>query len=149
MDLKEKKEKKRKSPKRTMVDKKEEHRWRAIAHLKSAVRYERRGSHAKARAHFGRAMHYGFGNSMSELPNEVIQIIVKYAMDDSNKLSSILMGLPMLRGIEVDVHVFLAMPAEDMHKHIFYPFYIRTVHATAKKETCELLRAYESLSKIN
>ncbi len=129
-----------------MMDEKE-HRRRAIAHLKSAVRYERKGLRAKARAHFGRAMHYGseFGNKLtqSELPDEIIEIIVRYAMDGSTEVSASWLAFP----VKVNVPAFLAMSAEDMRNHVFYPFYIRTVHATARKSTHELLSVYGSLIK--
>ncbi len=120
-----------------------EHRRRAIAHLKSAVRYERKDLRAKARAHFGRAMHYGFGAKQSELPDELIEIIVRYAMEGSTEVSANWLAFP----VKVDVTEFLKMSAEERHKHIFYPFYIRTVHATARKPTYELLDAYMSLNK--
>ena len=118
-----------------------EHRRRAIAHLKSAVRYERKGLRAKARAHFGRAMHYGFGTELIDMPNEIIEMIVRYAMDGSSTefLGGLLLTFPTLRKVHVDVPAFLAMPSEEMRKHVFYPFYIRTVHAKARKSTYELL----------
>ena len=122
-----------------------EHRRRAIAHLKSALRYEKRGFSAKARAHFGRAMHYGsgFGNKLSELPDEIIEMIVRYGMDGSTEVSASWLAFPM----KVDVPAFQAMSAEDRRKHVFYPLYIRTVHATARESTHELLLAYGSLTK--
>lgn len=120
-----------------------EHRRRAIAHLKSAVRYERKGLRAKARAHFGRAMHYGFGTELIDMPNEIIEMIVRYAMEGSTEVSVSWLAFP----VKVDVPKFLAMPAEEMRKHIFYPFYIRTVHVTARKGTLELLEAYRSQTK--
>jgi surface protein len=122
-----------------------EHRRRAIAHLKSAVRYEKRGFSAKARAHFGRAMHYGsgFGNKLSELPDEIIEMIVRYGMDGSTEVSASWLAFP----VKVNVPAFLAMSAEDRRKHVFYPFYIRTVRATARESTHELLLAYGRLTK--
>ena len=120
-----------------------EHRRRAIAHLKSAVLYERKGLRAKARAHFGRAMHYGFGAELGTLPNELIEMIVRYVMEGSTEVSASWLAFPL----KVDVPEFLRMSAEEMRKHIFYPFYIRTVHATARKGTRELLNVYRSLTK--
>ena len=131
-----------KHPRRAMIDERE-HRRRAIAHLKSAVRYERKGLCAKARAHFGRAMHYGFGTELGKLPNELIEMIVRYVMEGSTEMSASWLAFP----IKVDVPEFLRMSAEEMRKHIFYPFYIRTVHATARKGTRELLEAYRRLPK--
>ena len=61
-------------------------RRRAIAHAKSAVRYERQGAPMKAKAHFGRAMAYcdtGFGTGFADLPPEIIEIIVRHVMSST------------------------------------------------------------------
>ena len=129
-----------------MMDERE-HRRRAIAHLKSALRYERRGLPAKARAHFGRAMHYGFGTEPSELPKDLIEMIVKYTIDGSTEVSGgvLAAAIPSLRQVKVDVGKFLEMRSDEMRKHTFYPFYICTVQATARKSTYQLLWKYDRL----
>jgi hypothetical protein len=48
---------------------------RAVAHLKSAVKYERQGLSKKAAAHFGRVMYYGTGDAggtLLDLPDEIL-----------------------------------------------------------------------------
>ena len=114
---------------------------RAIAHAKSALRYERQGAKSKAKAHFGRAMAYyrtGFGTGMKELPPELIDVIVKEAMKSGDiAMSSITEAfLPV---IKVDVPVFLDMHPEEMKRDIFYPFYIRAAQAMARRPTIDLL----------
>ena len=66
---------------------------RALAHLRSAIRYERKGLAKKAVAHFGRAMHYGAFEDLTkdstndstkdrtkDLPDEVIKLIIEMAV---------------------------------------------------------------------
>ena len=70
---------------------------RALAHLRSAIRYERKGLAKKASAHFGRAMHYGAFEDLTkdltkdstkdstkdrtqDLPDEVIKLIIEMAL---------------------------------------------------------------------
>jgi surface protein len=131
-----------------MMDERE-HRRRAIAHLKRALRYERSGFPAKARAHFGRSMHYGFGADPSDLPNELIEMIIMDVIDGSStevRGGMLSAAFHSLRLVKVDVPAFLAMQAEDRRKHMFYPFYICTMHATARKSTYGLLWRYEGLA---
>lgn len=57
---------------------------RAVAHLKSAVKYERQGLSKKAAAHFGRVMYYGTGDAggtLLDLPDEILTLIFDHASD--------------------------------------------------------------------
>ena len=128
-----------------------EARRRAIAHAKSALRYERQGALLKAKAHFGRAVTYcrtGFGTDdnktgVLDLPPEIIEMIVGHVMKSGESDMRILSALPQLNSIKVSVTSFLAMPAEAMRMLVFYQFYIRMVHGMARKTTPELLAEYQ------
>ena len=122
-----------------------EHRRRAIAHLKSALRYERRGLPAKARAHFGRAMHYGSRFDLGKLPREIIEMIVMRVINDGGGDSLIDMQT-FMRAVTVEVNVseFLHMSVDDMRRSSFYKLYITVVNAMARKSTLEMV---EFLSK--
>ena len=132
------------TPIRTMMDEKE-HRRRAIAHLKSAVRYERKGLHAKARAHFGRAMHYGSEFDLGKLPREIIEMIVMRVINDGEG-HSLVEVRPFMKAVTVEVNVseFLRMSVDDMLRSSLYQLYITVVHAMARKSTLEMV---EFLSK--
>ena len=125
---------------------------RAIAHAKSALRYERQGALLKAKAHFGRAVTYcrtGFGTydnktGISDLPPEIIEKIVGHVMNSSESdISMPLVFHRLLSSIKVSVTSFLAMPAEAMRMLVFYQFYIRLVHGMAQKTTSKLLDDYQ------
>ena len=89
-----------------------EARRRAIAHAKSALRYERQGALMKAKAHFGRAVAYyrtGFGTDakagIGDLPPELIDVIVQHVLKSGDRdMSFALEGLFPV--IKVDVPVF-------------------------------------------
>jgi hypothetical protein len=101
---------------------------RAVAHLKSALRYERHGLEKKARAHFGRAMHYGA--SLLELPGDLLMKIVTSALDGENTggLEQALLlaahgtGGATLDSIVADVRQFPGKPAHQIHTSPFYVF---------------------------
>lgn len=135
-------------PRRPMMDAmmdEREHRRRAIAHLKSALRYERRGLPAKARAHFGRAMHYGSGFDLGKLPRDIIEMIVVRVINDGegDRLIDIQTFMKAVT-VEVSMSEFLHMSVDHMRRSPFYQLYITVVHAMARKSTLEMV---EFLSK--
>ena len=121
---------------------------RALAHLRSALRYEKRGLGNKARAHFGRAMHYG-GVGLADLPPDMLRKIIDDVMEGDQKGESVLnvflaskrTGAAKLDAI-LDgggVAGFVEKPADQMRKSPFYPFYLATLHKTAKMPTLDLI----------
>ena len=134
---------------------------RALAHLKSALRYEKRGLKSKARAHFGRAMHYGA--AWDDLPADVLRQIVALVLDGNDageQLTGLLLAskstsarrLDAIIGSVGSVARFVERPADEMRKSLFYPIYLLTLHATARKPTAELvalLVAYKSSDSSN
>ena len=119
---------------------------RAVAHLKSALRYERQGLQKKARAHFGRAMHYGA--SLMELPSDLLMKIVTSALDGENTgglaqalfLAARGTGAATLDSIVTSVRQFPGKPADEIHTSPFYLLYLSTLRATARKPTIELVK---------
>jgi surface protein len=119
---------------------------RAVAHLKSALRYERHGLHKKARAHFGRAMHYG--GSLAELPADVMMMIITRALDgeDAGGLLHALLAtdtgtsVATLETIVASVRRFPEQPADEIVTSPFYRFYLYTLRAVARKPTIELVK---------
>ena len=66
---------------------------RAAAHLKSSVRYERKGLSKKAAAHFGRVMYYGTGDergNIFDLPDEILEMIFRDAFYGENKRAAMI-----------------------------------------------------------
>ena len=132
-----------------------EARRRAIAHAKSALRYERQGALMKAKAHFGRAVAYyrtGFGTDakagIGDLPPDLIDVIVQHAIKSGDRdMSFVPEGL--LPVIKVHVPVFLAMPPDEMKRDVFYPFYINMIKAMARRPTIELLAEYQKSRGAN
>ena len=126
-----------------------EARRRAIAHAKSALRYERQGALMKAKAHFGRAVAYyrtGFGTDakagIGDLPPELIDVIVQHVLKSGDRdMDFVLKGLFPV--IKVDVPVFLKMAPDEMKQNAFYQFHIRMVHAMARRPTLDLLVEYQ------
>ena len=130
-----------------------EARRRAIAHIKSALRYERQGAERKAKAHFGRAVAYcrtGFGTGATadgktgilDLPPDIIEGLVRSVIEEGegDKLVYVEAILEAVKlKVPVIVSEFLRMPPADMQKSPFYPEYIMTVHATARMSTAYLL----------
>ena len=118
---------------------------RAVAHLKSALRYERRGLPRKARAHFGRAMHYGA--SLLELPDDVLTKIISSVLDGENPggivqalfLASPSTGDATFDSIVSSVSQFPGKPANEICTSPFYKLYLHTLQATARKPTIELV----------
>lgn len=128
---------------------------RALAHLKSALRYEKRGLGNKARAHFGRAMHYGAG--VADLPPDMLRKIIDDVMDGDQKGESLLnvflaskrTGATTLDAI-LDgggVAGFIEKPADQMRKSPFYPFYLSALHSTARKPTLDLIERLVEYNK--
>jgi surface protein len=121
---------------------------RALAHLRSALRYEKRGLENKARAHFGRAMHYG-GVGLADLPPDMLRKIIDDVMEGDQKGESLLNVYLASRGTGATtldailygggVAGFVEKPADQMRKSPFYPFYLVTLHATAKRPTIDLV----------
>jgi surface protein len=126
---------------------------RALAHLRSALRYEKRGLGNKARAHFGRAMHYGGvgvadGLTLDQLPNEIQRKIISSALDGPGAGDFLLALLGSSKGerattLEVltdSLRLFPEMPADQIRKSPFYPIYLFTLHEAAKIPTPELIQ---------
>jgi surface protein len=119
---------------------------RAVAHLKSALRYERQGLQKKARAHFGRAMHYGA--SLMELPSDLLMKIVTSALDGENTgglaqalfLAARGTGAATLESIVTGVRQFPGKTADEIHTSPFYLLYLSTLRATARRPTIELVK---------
>lgn len=118
---------------------------RGIAHLRSALRYEKRGLKSKARAHFGRAMHYGAG--WNDLPPDLLRKIVAHVLDGNgtgDQLTGLLIankgtGSATMETIVGSVASFAEKQAHEMRKSPLYPLYLHTLHATALKPTHELI----------
>ena len=118
---------------------------RGIAHLRSALRYEKRGLKSKARAHFGRAMHYGAG--WNDLPPDLLRQIVAHVLDGNgtgDQLTGLLIankgtGSATMETIVGSVASFVEKQAHEMRKSPLYPLYLLTLHATALKPTHELI----------
>lgn len=131
---------------------------RAVAHLKSALRYERRGLPTKARAHFGRAMHYGA--SLLELPDDVLTKIISRVLDGENPggiVQALLLAAPGTSAATFDsivaiVRQFPGKPANEICTSPFYKLYLHTLHATARKPTIELVKLlveYKTRSSVD
>ncbi len=118
---------------------------RAAAHLKSAMRYERKGHTLKATAHFGRAMHYGA--RIEELSNNVIEMIIERAIkgDTTINRSSGYEMLVSLAGanrrirdiITTKVNFFKTASVGEIRKH---PLYARCARKIAKKTSSDWLK---------
>ena len=129
---------------------------RGIAHLKSALLYEKRGLKSKARAHFGRAMHYGA--AWDDLPADVLRQIVALVLDGNDageQLTGLLLAskstsartLDAIIGSVGSVARFVERPADEMRKSLFYPIYLLTLHKTAKKTTIDLVTLLATYNK--
>ena len=101
---------------------------RALAHLRSALRYEKRGLGNKARAHFGRAMHYGGvgvadGLTLDQLPNEIQRKIISSALDGPGTGDFLLAMLGSSKGerattleaLTDSLRLFPEIPAENFY----------------------------------
>ena len=138
------------------MDRKErvEARRRAIAHIKSALRYERQGARRKAKAHFGRAVAYcrtGFGTGATaggkagilDLPPDIIEGLVRDVIEEGEGEKLVYVEA-ILEAVKLKAPVivsdFLRMPPADRHKSPFYPVYIMTAHATARMPASYLLK---------
>jgi surface protein len=126
---------------------------RALAHLRSALRYEKRGLGNKARAHFGRAMHYGGvgvadGLTLDQLPNDIQKKIISSALDGPGTHDFLLALLGSSKGERATTLEALAdslrlvpeMPADQIHKSPLYPIYLVSLHETAKMPTPQLIQ---------
>jgi surface protein len=133
---------------------------RALAHLRSALRYEKRGIGNKTRAHFGRAMHYGGvgladGLTLDQLPNEIQRKIISSALDGPGTGDFLLAMLGSSKGerattleaLTDSLRLFPEMPADQMRKSPFYPIYLVTLHETAKIPTPELIQLLVEYNK--
>ena len=89
---------------------------RAVAHLRSAIRYERRGLAKKAAAHFGRAMHYG---AFEDLPDEVLELIIESALkgESYELLSRMALIDTRLRRLVPKANFFRSALVSDIRKH--------------------------------
>jgi surface protein len=105
-------------------------RERALAHLRSAIRYERKGLPKKAVAHFGRAMHYG---ALKDLPDEVIQMIIERALkDEISMYRSLLLTNKLFISILPHARVlpanfFLTEPVDVIRKNPVFVFFWRSI----------------------
>jgi hypothetical protein len=103
---------------------------RALAHLRSALRYDKRGLGNKARAHFGRAMHYG-GVGLADLPPDTLRKIIDDVMEGDHKGESVLnvfLASKRTGATTLDANLdgggvvgFVERPADQMRKSAFYP----------------------------
>jgi surface protein len=107
-------------------------RERALAHLRSAIRYERKGLAKKAVAHFGRAMHYGAFEDLTkdstkdstkdrtqDLPDEVIKLIIEMALKgkSSEVLSTMAQVDQRFRKLVPEANFFRYASVKDTRTH--------------------------------
>lgn len=107
----------------------------AVAHLRSAMRYERKGRTLKATAHFGRAMHYGA--SIEELSDSIIQLIIERALKGDTTsgkssayetLTSLVVANKRIRDIiTTKVNFFKYASVGEIRKHPLYAFCARNI----------------------
>ena len=126
----------------------------AVAHLRSAMRYERKGRTLKATAHFGRAMHYGA--SIDELSDNIIQLIIERALkgDTTSGKSSAYETLASLAGankrlrgiISTKVNFFKHASVGEIRKHPVYALCARNI---AKLTSRDWLISSESSGEIS